>query len=58
MLKTIEINPGFAQVVDDNGGYCPCSIIKHEDTKCPCKTFRDQDEPGPCHCRRYEKVEV
>ena len=37
----------------DNGGYCPCSLVKNEDTKCMCKEFRDQverNEPGYCHC--------
>ena len=37
----------------DNGGYCPCSLIKTEDTKCRCKEFRQQikrNEPGYCHC--------
>lgn len=37
----------------ENNGYCPCSIIKNEDTKCMCKEFRQQierNEPGYCHC--------
>lgn len=37
----------------DNDGYCPCSIIKNEETKCMCKAFRDQVEngiEGTCHC--------
>lgn len=42
------------------GGYCPCRIIKNEDTICMCKEFRDQiaDESfyGKCHCGLYEKV--
>lgn len=36
-----------------NGGYCPCSLVKNEDTKCRCKEFREQierNEPGYCHC--------
>lgn len=28
----------------DNGGYCPCSLVKNEDTKCMCKEFREMDE--------------
>ena len=37
-----------------NGGYCPCSLIKTEDTKCMCKEFREMDE-GICHCGLYIK---
>ena len=38
----------------ENGGYCPCSLIKSEDTKCMCKEFREQDI-GECHCGLYIK---
>lgn len=37
----------------ENGGYCPCSLLKTEDTKCRCKEFREQierNEHGYCHC--------
>lgn len=37
----------------ENGGYCPCSLLKTEDTKCRCKEFRqqiEQNESGYCHC--------
>lgn len=37
----------------ENGGYCPCSLVKTEDTKCRCKEFRQQikrNEAGYCHC--------
>lgn len=40
----------------ENGGYCPCSLIKTEDTKCRCKEFREQIEKGEygmCHCGLY-----
>lgn len=40
----------------ENGGYCPCSFEKSEDTKCMCKEFREQDTPGLCHCGLYEKI--
>lgn len=39
----------------ENDGYCPCSIVKNEDTKCMCKEFREMDE-GMCHCGLYIKV--
>ena len=57
MLRVIEVDPGFRELVADNGGYCPCMIYKNEDTLCPCKEFREMNEPGECHCGRYEKVE-
>ena len=39
----------------ENNGYCPCSLIKSEDTKCMCKEFREQDV-GECHCGLYYKT--
>ena len=30
-----------------NNGYCPCSLIKSEDTKCMCKEFRDMSGTRP-----------
>lgn len=39
----------------DNGGYCPCSLVKNEDTKCMCKEFREMEE-GMCHCGLYIKT--
>lgn len=40
-----------------NGGYCPCKLIKNEDTKCICKEFLEQKELGECHCGLYIKIE-
>lgn len=40
----------------ENNDYCPCSLIKSEDTKCMCKEFREQDI-GECHCGLYIKTE-
>ena len=37
-----------------NGGFCPCRLIKNNDTKCMCKEFREQ-ESGECHCGLYVK---
>lgn len=42
----------------ENNGYCPCSIIKNEDTICPCKNFREQKELGECHCGLWIKTEL
>ena len=35
-----------------NNHYCPCSIVKSEDTKCPCRAKREENE---CHCGLYVK---
>lgn len=43
------------QKLKENSGYCPCSLIKSEDTKCMCKEFRETDE-GMCHCGLYIKI--
>jgi hypothetical protein len=56
MLKTIVVEASVGDLVKANNGYCPCAVIKNEDTKCICKEFREQTEPGLCHCGRYEKV--
>lgn len=45
------------EALRNNQGYCPCSLIKSDDTECMCKEFREQDTPGLCHCGLYEKVE-
>lgn len=45
--------------IKDNGGYCPCSLIKSEETKCMCKAFREQidrGEAGECHCGLYKII--
>ena len=38
-----------------NNGYCPCSLIKNQDTKCMCKNFRELEE-GECHCGLFVKI--
>ena len=53
--KIITVNPDVAELVNQNGGYCPCATVKDEDTKCICKDFREQKE-GLCHCGRDKKV--
>jgi ferredoxin-thioredoxin reductase catalytic subunit len=57
MSKKIIINMpqkeaiNFLLDIKENGGYCPCSIEKTDDTKCMCKEFR---ETGVCHCGLYK----
>ena len=40
----------------ENCGYCPCKLIKNQDTKCMCKEFREQITEGECHCGLYKKI--
>lgn len=57
----IRLNPDEKYVEEirkqlkENSGYCPCSLLKNEDTKCMCKAFREI-ESGMCHCGLYIKV--
>jgi ferredoxin-thioredoxin reductase catalytic subunit len=59
-LNKISINPDeeyvkeIRQKLKENDGYCPCRLIKSEDTKCMCKEFKEQ-ESGYCHCGLYFK---
>ena len=55
-MKIVEINPSIKNLVDAHNGYCPCAIIKTDDTKCMCKEFKEQTESGACHCGRFLKV--
>lgn len=63
MLKIIK-NPDtniyeeVTKAVENNNSYCPCKLIKTDDTKCMCKEFREQTEIGECCCGRFVKVEV
>lgn len=41
--------------VEENDGYCPCKLIKNQDTKCICKEFTEQENEGYCHCGAYYK---
>lgn len=38
------------------GGYCPCRVVKNEDTKCMCKDFLEYTEEGECYCGLYIKI--
>ena len=58
----IKLNPDkeeaerILRAVKENNGYCPCRLIRTEDTKCICKEFKEQKE-GFCHCGLYLKEE-
>lgn len=50
-----QLTDRIQQALKESGGYCPCSVIRNEDTKCMCKEFREMDE-GVCHCGLYQKT--
>lgn len=58
----IRLNPDkkeaerILRAVEENDGYCPCRLVRTEDTKCICKEFKEQEE-GFCHCGLYLKEE-
>ena len=39
----------------ENGGYCPWSLVRTDDTKCMFREFREM-ESGTCHCGLYVKT--
>lgn len=39
-------------LLDVNGGYCPCCNDHNEDTKCPCRNVKEGKE---CHCTLFVK---
>lgn len=44
----------------ENNGYCPCSLVKNENTKCRCRDFREQLQrrvAGACHCGLWIAME-
>ena len=49
LVKTIR------EKLKANDGYCPCVLIKSDETKCMCKDFLEQTEEGYCHCQLYYK---
>ena len=48
----IEERKRIGQEVLANDKYCPCMIVKNEDTKCSCK---DKREKEICICGLYIK---
>ena len=62
MVFDIKQNPNedalkeIVDAVDANDGYCPCALVRDDDTKCMCKEFRDNEDTDFCHCGRFYKV--
>lgn len=50
-----ELVARIREKLKENGGYCPCRLVKNEETKCICKEFIEQEE-GMCHCGLYIKT--
>ena len=50
-----ELVEEIRKKLKENNGYCPCKLLRNEDTKCMCKEFREINE-GTCHCGLYKKV--
>lgn len=64
MIKLkVKVNDDFKLVkkireqLEANNYFCPCKLIKNEDTKCMCKEFLEQGL-GECHCGLYIKTEL
>lgn len=53
--ENMETVKRIKKKIKENGGYCPCRLIKNRDTKCMCREFREQ-ESGECHCGLYIKL--
>lgn len=56
VTEDIELANQIRAALRKNFGYCPCKLVKNEDTKCMCKEFREQPV-GECHCGLYIKIE-
>ena len=50
-----ELVARIRERLKENGGYCPCRLVKNEETRCICKEFLEQEE-GMCHCGLYIKT--
>ena len=57
MTENRELANQIIKRLRTNDGYCPCKIVRNEDTKCMCKDFIEQGI-GECHCGLYIKTEV
>lgn len=52
-----ELEKEIRQKLRENYNYCPCKVVRNDDTMCMCKEFLEQTELGECHCGLYIKVE-
>ena len=55
-IKRLPDTNDIVLLIKENNGYCPCKVLKNEDTKCICKEFLEQKK-GIFECGLYEKIE-
>lgn len=64
MVK-VQVNPDkkiaeeIKKRLKENDGYCPCKLVRTDDTRCMCKEFRDMievGEPAECHCGLFQII--
>ena len=54
-----ELVKEIRKQLKENNGYCPCALIKDENTKCMCADFREKIKnqiPGECICGLFEVI--
>lgn len=51
-MSLFEIN--LDRLKETRLNYCPCSLIKEEETKCPCLDFICQKV---CRCKIFKQIE-
>ena len=60
IVDNSELVSEIKSKIKSNGGYCPCAIVRNNDTKCMCLEFRTmlkEDRIGEtCHCGMYEII--
>ena len=52
-----EVVEEVRRKLKENGGFCPCKLVKSPENKCICQEFLNQKELGECHCGLYVKIE-
>lgn len=55
LTDDIELRQEIIEKLKENDGYCPCALVKTQDTVCMCKDFRENVQSGLCHCGLYVK---
>lgn len=58
LTDDIELRQEIIKKLKENDGFCPCALIKTQDTVCMCKDFRENVQSGPCHCGLYVKETI
>lgn len=63
--ENVKLNPDakvvarLQEIMQKNGGYCPCRIRRTPENICICSEFKaqiaDENFKGYCHCNLYYK---